>query len=300
MTETLTAELQLSSAAAADVQGTMTDVNTVDRVRGWKWKLASRLQTVLTTEQKERLFNLTERFEERDVFGLVCFVGPRGLAGPDWHYRADFKNRLHVLRLISDLLSAEQIEQIRAIENRYHAAVRELIASARAGNITREEFRTELSSLIESVTAEIRALLTDEQIAALEEILAERKQSFEEVVAAMKAAMYEALEATVEQIDAVESLCDRLTTSKDALFAQFVAGELTREELKSALNELNEIEKEQLMVVLDSKQMEIVLIHKALTLRSRRIDMRRHRDRATGDFNTGDGGPLFGENDLRG
>lgn len=300
LTTMLTTELQLSSVAEVNVQTAIADVNSLDRDRGWKWQLASRLQTVLTEAQKERLFNLTERFEEKDVFGLVCFVGPGGFAGPDWHFRADFKNRLHVLRLIRDLLSTEQIEQIQIIENRYHSAVRELIASARAGDISREAFRTELAALIESVTAEIRALLTEEQVAALEEILAERKQSSEELVAAMKRAMYDALDASAEQIDAVESLCDRLSTSKNALFAQYVAQEMTREELKSALNGLNEIEKEQLIVLLDRKQMEIVLIHKALTLRSRRIFMRRHRDQATGDFNTGDGGPLFGHDDFRG
>ena len=252
------------------------------------------MQQVLGDDKKAKLIELTERMEEKDVFGLVCFVGPGGLTGPDWKFRPVFKNRLQVIRLLSDQLTEAQVAEIRAIMARYRSAVKELIRKARAGEITRVEFADEMAALHRTTVQAVYGVLTDEQIADLEARIADRIAAFEAIVAAAKRAMYTALDATDEQIDATETMCARLDEAKDALFQEHHEGELTREDLKTALNALNEAEKDELTVILDDVQMEVVQIHKAILLRWRRVELRRHRDRRDGAFNSGDGGSLFG------
>lgn len=299
MTAMLVEELSLTSVEEAQVEATIKTVNVVNRQPGWEWTLAARLDSTLSDERKEKLFELTERIEEYDLFGLVCFVGPGGLTGPDWRTTPNFVNRLHVLRLIRDLLTEEQIEQIRNLQARYHANVRSLIAEVRAGTLSREEFVEQVKDLVSKVIAEIRALLTEEQVAALLERIEARKMKYEDIVVATKRAMYSAIDASEDQVNSVETLCDRLSEEKDALFSQFELGELSRQDLKTALNALNEIEKEELMQILDDSQFDIVLIHKAILLRWRRIDKRLHRDPVSRRFNAGDGGPLFGTSEAR-
>lgn len=297
MVEMLTSELSLSSSESQEVALAVesTDQLRVRREPGWSWALADSLQAVLTSDQKARLIALTERFEEREVFGLVCFVGPGGLTGPDWRDRPVFKNRFQVLRLISELLSEEQITEIRTILERRRSEMKALVEQVRQGEITREQFVDAVQALHEASLEAVYALLTDDQIAALEQHIQDRIEAFEAIVAATKRAMYDALDATESQIASIESLCDRISAEKDALLEQHFSGDLTREELKTSLNALNEIEKEELEQTLDATQMEVVLIHKAILLRWRRIEMRRHRRGADGRFTASDGGELFGD-----
>ncbi len=297
MVTMLSSELSLSTGETAEVSGIVADHET-DRQRrapGWSWKLADRLQQAFTEEAKAKLIALTERMEEKDVFGLVCFVGPGGLHGPDWKHRPVFANRLHAIRLIGDLLSEDQIEAIRLIQARHTGAVKALVRQVKAGELTRERFVEEMAALRSASLQAIYDLLTDEQIAALEAAIDERKQAYADAVAEAKRVMYAALDATQEQIDAIETMCERLTTEKDVLFEQHFNGDLSREDLKDALNALNEVEKEGLVATLDDVQMEVVQIHKAILLRWRRVEINRHRDRRDGRFNAGDGGSLFGE-----
>ena len=296
MVEMLTSELSLSASESSEIAAAIenSDADRHRRTPGWTWHLADSLQQVLGDDKKAKLIELTERMEEKDVFGLVCFVGPGGLTGPDWKYRPIFKNRLQVIRLLSDQLTAAQIEEIRAIMARYRSAVKELIRKARAGEITLVEFADEMGALYRATVQAVYGVLTDEQIADLEEKISDRIEAFEAIVAAAKRAMYSALDATDEQIDATETMCARLDEAKDALLQEHHDGDLTREELKTALNALNEVEKDELTMILDDVQMEVVQIHKAILLRWRRVDLRRHRDRRNGAFNSGDGGSLFG------
>ncbi|MCB0718528.1 MAG: hypothetical protein KDD65_08770 [Bacteroidetes bacterium] len=300
ITTMLESELSLTAVESGTIEAEIATVSTVRREPGWRWTLAARLQQALTDEQKARLIARTERFEEKDVFGLVCFVGPGGLTGPDWKGEPGVFGRIHLVRVINDLLTDVQKEQVRAILGTYHEQVRELVRLVKAQEITREEFREELESIIADVIAQVRDLLTDEQVATLEARLEERQQRFEELVEATKAAMYAALSATDPQIRAMGSLCERLTTEKDALFAQFDEGALSREELKDALNVLNQLEYAELATILDEAQFEIVQLHKALTLRWRRVALGLHRDRISGEFNSGSGGPIFGGHGQRG
>jgi hypothetical protein len=296
MVEMLTSELSLTTAESTTIAAAIenSDEDRRRRVPGWTWYLADSLQQVLGPERKAKLIELTERMEEKDLFGLVCFVGPGGLTGPDWKYRPVFKNRLQVIRLISNLLSNEQVTEIRAIQERYKNAVRDLIRQAKSGEITREVFAEELAALHAATVQEVYGVLTDEQIDALHDKISDRVEAYEAIVAAAKRAMYSALDATEPQVEAIETMCARLEEAKDALLQQHHEGEITREELKTALNALNEAEKSELTATLDDVQMEIVQIHKAILLRWRRIELRRHRDGRDSRFNAGDGGALFG------
>lgn len=296
MVEMLSSELSLSAVESQEVAAAVesTDQLRIRRAPGWSWALADSLQEVLSPEQKAKLIALTERFEEREVFGLVCFVGPGGLTGPDWRDRPIFKNRIQVLRLISELLSDDQIAEIRSILDRQHSEMKSLIEQVRQGEITREQFADAVQALHAVTVEAVYSVLTDDQIAALEQHIQDRKDAFAAIVAATKRAMYDALGATEAQISDIETLCERLSTEKDALLDQHFSGDLTREELKTALNALNEIEKDELGQTLDDAQMEVVLIHKAVLLRWRRIEMRRHRRGADGRFTASDGGEFFG------
>lgn len=275
LTSGLSQDLSLSASQQQAVQ------NAVDRNRhrmhepGFLWALAAELHATLTDEQKQRLFDLAaqrdERFGERGCagpggfgpgFGRPGHGGP-GHGGPGGDQAGPF----------DDLLTDEQKAAIEEIRARYRPQIEALFTAFRNGEIEQDAFREQMQVLREAMKAEIDALLTDEQKAAIEqrrtERQAEREAEREARRAQERAAMIEALGLSDGQVAALDALLEAQMAERDALFEQFLAETITCEALQTALAALKEAGDAALQDILDETQWEIKRIHDALAGRMR-------------------------------
>lgn len=282
----LVADLNLSSSEAQQMAQVMSDNSDRAHGPGFLWAVAAELQKKLTDEQKRKLYSVADRLGESA--GLLCtggFHSPPGIGGPRLQNNAgDFRSPPDILGdgffngLFNDLLSDEQKAAIEDIRAKYSPQIRDLIEAAHSGQITREAFMEEMKAIHASIHAEIEALLTEDQKAEIARRIAEKRAELENRRAAYReqavAAMKEALALTSEQEASFDELCDRIRSDVDELLAQFHDGSLTREEMLDALSALKEGERTAVEELLDETQWEIVLIHDALSIRSRHLPMR--------------------------
>ncbi len=298
LAEALATDLNLTASEAASVTRVMTGQGEHGREPGFLWYVAADLQTTLTDEQKERLFDLVAQYGDRGgLLGEPGFplggygMGPAGFAmGPDGFGMgpAGFGMRRggfgmgpggfgapHEGGLFDGILTDEQIAAVEAIRETYAPQFTELIEARRDGTLTHEAFLEEMAALREAVKAEIDALLTDEQRAEIEARIEERRAEHEAEREAMleqvRAAMKDALGLTDEQAAAVDELFAEQEAEREAILDQLREGTLTPEEAFAALGALKDAQQAALEALLDETQWEIVLIHDALTIRGRRL-----------------------------
>ncbi|WP_457652501.1 hypothetical protein [Rhodocaloribacter sp.] len=314
LAEALVADLNLTASEAASVTRVMTGQDGHGREPGFLWYVAADLQTTLTDEQKERLFDLVAQYGDRGgLLGEPGFplggygMGPAGFAmGPGGFgmRRGGFGmgpggfGAPHEGGLFDGILTDEQIAAVEAIRETYAPQFTELIEARRDGTLTHEAFLEEMAALRDAVKAEIDALLTDEQRAEIEARIEERRAEHEAEREAMleqvRAAMKDALALTDEQAAAVDELFAEQEAEREAIFDQLREGTLTPEEAFAALGALKDAQQAALEALLDETQWEIVLIHDALTIRGRRLAFARRGGAGFGG--PGQGGSGMGSN----
>lgn len=296
LSNTLAEELSLSASQAASVQQSITGHADERGDPGFLWYAAADLQQTLTDEQKATLFERTSQMGMAPFTGVCAFpmhrVGlPGGRPGfgrpgerpgfgrpgerpsfgrpgerPSFG-RPGFGDGTRPFSPFADLLTEEQQAAVEEIFTRYKPQVEALITAHRNGELTDEAFRTQMQALQEALRAEIDALLTDEQKAALEARRAEREAQITDYLGAVKAAMADALDLTAEQQASIEALCTAQQTAREELFESFQAGSLTAAELQTSLQALHAEETTTLQGLLNEQQYEIVEIHGALQAR---------------------------------
>ncbi|MEM6782551.1 MAG: hypothetical protein AAF624_02320 [Bacteroidota bacterium] len=216
---------------------------------GMLWTIAAEVHSRLTPEQIERLeAKLDERrtaLEDRRAELGDRPRGPRGgpgggPGGPGGPGGAAFD------RVLTDdlALSDAQTDAIGAIRDAYRAEFEVL----RESDLADEDRRAQAQALVEAMKAEIGAVLTEAQIAALEAHRAEREAEREERRAAEQAAMAEALALT----DAQQADFDAFRAEMEAQRGTVDPKEV-REALQAAIAE-----------ILDDTQEEIVTVCAAL------------------------------------
>lgn len=274
LSNTLTTELSLSEAQAARVAQSLTGHANRHGDPGFLWYAAADLQQTLTDEQKAELFERTSQMSEVPFIGVCAF--PMYRSGPPFGGRPGF-GRPGGGRPgfggpggdapFDGLLTEEQKAAVEEIFTRYRPQIEALITSHRSGELTNEAFREQMEALQEALRAEIDALLTDEQRAALEARRAEREAQVAAYLDAVKAAMADALDLTTDQQTAIEALCTDQQAAREALFASFQAGSLTEDALHTSLEALHAEEAATLESLLNEQQYEVVMIHGALQAR---------------------------------
>ncbi len=321
LAEALVTDLNLTASEAASVTRMMTGQDEHGREPGFLWYVAADLQTTLTDEQKERLFDLVAQYGERGgLLGEPGFplggygMGPGGFAmGPGGFgtRRGGFAmgsggmgpggfGAPHEGGLFDGILTDEQIAAVEAIRETYAPQFTELIEARRDGTLSHEAFLEEMAALRDAVKAEIDALLTDEQRAEIEARIEERRAEHEAEREAMleqvRAAMKDALALTDEQTAAVDELFAEQEAEREAIFDQLREGTLTPEEAFAALGALKDAQQAALEALLDETQWEIVLIHDALTIRGRHLAFARRGGAGQGGFGQRTNG--FGSNGM--
>lgn len=219
---------------------------------GVGWYAAADIQDVLTSEQIATIAARQEQVRDRiaarraDSFGQGRNGpgtrqrgarggrgGPGGAGGGPW---AEL-----------DLTQAQQ-DVIRAVMEEYRPQLEALRDQVHSGSLTREEARDQASAIRDAIRAEVEAVLTPEQLAALDDLRTargDRAQDREEARQQARDAMTEALGLTAEQQTQIEAL-------RDAPRA-----EGTRQERREAHRDAFE-------AILTVEQLEIVTVHDAL------------------------------------
>lgn len=264
MAETLTAELQLSGAQAADVRSAFAGQD--GKGPGRLWHVAAALQDRLTDAQKERLRALTERVAEqmKDARGEPA---ARRTPGAGFGHRMGQGDRAG----LAGVLTEEQRETLAEKRDEIHAQMESLRADKEAGTLSEADFREQMKALMDDMRQQMEALLTDEQKATLAERREELKARMEERKAAAEAARIEALGLSDEQQTALRKLREEHKTAAEALKAQVQAGSLTGEDAREAFRALRDEMKTEGADILTDTQKEIVAIHRALSLRMLRM-----------------------------
>ena len=226
-----------------------------DREPGFLWKLAAELQQTLTEEEKNNIFARLEEVKEKGK--------DRGKdAGKDRG-----KKDGGALRVIYSVLADDQKPQFDAIMKEFRTGMDAIFSSIKAGEMTREEAKTEIESMEETMKSAIDALLTDDQKTQLEQMRADRKAEKKAYMEAVHQAKIEALGLTVDQIAAIETARAETKAAMEALKAQVESEDLTKEEAREAAKAIFESNKTTMDAIFTATQIEIIKIHKYLEMR---------------------------------
>ncbi len=259
--EALQTELDLSAAQAQEINGVLA-THAGEEV-GALWFVAAELQERLTEEQKASLF--ARAAERRDAFRARRAEGAPGrLNGKGRMRRAGGFIRGALEGPLAERLTEEQQTAFDELRARHREAMRALIDRKREGTLAPEDFREQMRSLNESMKAEVGALLTDEQKAALEARREEGRQARRARAGERLEAMAEALELTPEQQAKLRELRETHRAAMKAFMEEARAGERDREEIRAALAEMRAAQRAGRAGVLTDRQEEIVRLHRIL------------------------------------
>ncbi len=223
---------------------------------GRLWIIAGELQDQLTDEQKRKMFALLNQYEERlaEKGRLLMFNNWPALIG----------QRVPQCAI---QFTREQLEVIQQIRAEYAEKLEELKTAYREGSISREEFGEMMSACMAALHEEIRALLTDEQKSRYETCLRLKDEIIEEKISPAYTVMVRVLGLTEGQKSELIGLQQEMRRAHVFLNAEFKNGNIDRNEFVQGIKRIRNLRDEGLQRILDSKQYEIVLIHRALTLR---------------------------------
>ncbi len=224
------------------------------------WFVSARLQDFLTERQKAKLFRAADHYGEQHLQKLVGVYGPCDIDRPgslDGAVRIPF----HV---IVALLTREQRAEAAAIRARYHDQIEAIHRKVRSGELRREEAAEELQALHDALAAALRGLLTDEQVAAIEDRIAARGHDDGSHLQALKQAMIEALGLRERQVAALDGLHRAQCTALQELVDRAQSGRITRAEYRTGLERLVAAKAGAYADILVGKQVETAQIHDAL------------------------------------
>lgn len=231
---------------------------------GFLWRVAAELQQTLSAEEKSVLF---ERMNDHI---LNIFSRNFKFNKKDQRYGARGEN---VLRGVRSILSDDQVTVFDEILKSHSQHMAEIKSQIQTGSITREEAHNQLQTLGETLRAEIEALLSSEQLEALEQKQAEHgfkgkdRRNMEANVDEVKAVMYEVLNFTEDQIAAFEAINEEVKIALQALNDKLKNGSINREQFREAAELIFTDRSEKLAEILTDTDLEILKIHNALQLR---------------------------------
>ena len=234
-----------------------------DREPGFLWKLAAELQQTLTEEENNNILTRLEEVKEKSK--------DRGKDTDKGQDKGAEKGRGKkdggALRVIYSVLTDDQKTQFDAIMEEFRTGMDAIFASIKAGEMTREEAKSEIESMEETMKSSIDALLTDDQKAQLEQMRADRKAEKEAYMEAARQVKIEALGLTDDQIAAIETTRAETKAAMEALKTQVESEDLTKEEAREAAKAIFEANKTAMDAIFTATQIEIIKIHKYLKMR---------------------------------
>lgn len=253
------ASLQLSPTLREKIRAAFEAQSEYAGEPGFLWYVADELQTTLTDDDWAELEAARERFQDRrgDRRGRMG----RRMGGPDGPMGG-----FPLARLIPDLTDAQR-EQIADLRETYADDFLELRESYRAGTLSEEEARGEREALWNDILADLADILTEEQLAVLNERRAEfqeRREDRQDRRAQTRAVAIEVLGLTPDQQDALQTLRTERREAARAIFQAVRDGAMSRDEAKIALQALREEGQAARAEILTEEQLETMQLHRAL------------------------------------
>ena len=246
---------------------------------GFLWKVAAELQAELSDDEKQRLFGWMDDQLVPYLYGAnMDKRGGHTPGGPD---RGGID-----IKMLYTVLDDAQKETLRTILDSYRTQMSAVMNKVKDGTLDRAAAKAELEALETAMHAEIDALLTDDQKAAIDAKLAEMQQKMDAMRQAAHDAMVGALEMTSEEEAALETINKESAEAQKALMEKAKAEEMNREDLKEALTQLIADRNSKIETLFNDKQVEIIKIYTALGMQ-----YSKHCDKKGDDKgNRGDGG----------
>ena len=258
-------DLGLSETSASAVNDVLNRHGSGGKHRepGFLWKVAGELADKLSEEEKARLF---EKMEEKEIplFGsLKTLKGKKGKGSKGKKGSSYFDG-------IKKVLTDDQKVTFKAIKVAYKEKFKTIQGQVKDGTLSKEDAKAQKDALKEAMKAEIDALLTDEQKAQLEQNKTDRKEKRKAYRDSTKAVKVAVLGMTTDQLTAFDAAHQEARDAAKALFEKSKNGDIDKDTLREGLKNIFAAKNEKMASIFDDSQLEIIKIHKALSLRKKK------------------------------
>lgn len=295
-------DLELQTTERNEVQTFFAQRTHKQHTPGFLWTTAAELRETLDAAQVAALIEMADSiraegallgegafFGRPTVRGMGPAMGRRPGAGerPGPAGMGPMKPRFsgherHLGGILDSLLTDTQKEAVEAIRLNYQDQLKSLHEQFKAGEIDRVVFVTSMQTIMDAMKAEVMALLTDEQKAAIEAAIAEHEATMAEKLAekqarmqanalAVMSAMFDALDADDAQRGALTTIYEAQRVAMQVLHEAARSGQLVDDALMAALTELKDAERTAVAGVLSEDQLITFDLHNALTIRAVRV-----------------------------
>ena len=253
----LSSDLGLSESSASAVNDVLNRHGRKGKHRepGFLWKVAGELAVELSDEEKARLF---EKMDEKEIPLFGSSKGKKGKKGKSYFSQ------------IKKVLTDDQKVTFKAIKVAYKERFKAIHEQVKDGTLSKEDAKAQKDALREALKAEIDALLTDEQKAQLEQNKADRKEKRKAYRDSTKAVKVAVLGMTTDQLTAFDAAHQEARDAAKALFEKSKNGDIDKDTLREGLKNIFAAKNEKMLGIFDDSQIEIIKIHKALSLRKKK------------------------------
>ena len=253
----LSSDLGLSESSASAVNDVLNRHGRKGKHRepGFLWKVAGELAVELSDEEKARLF---EKMDEKEIPLFSSSKGKKGKKGKSYFSQ------------IKKVLTDDQKVTFKAIKVAYKERFKAIHEQVKDGTLSKEDAKAQKDALREALKAEIDVLLTDEQKAQLEQNKADRKEKRKAYRDSTKAVKVAVLGMTTDQLTAFDAAHQEARDAAKALFEKSKNGDIDKDTLREGLKNIFAAKNEKMLGIFDNSQLEIIKIHKALSLRMKK------------------------------
>ena len=253
----LSSDLGLSESSASAVNDVLNRHGRKGKHRepGFLWKVAGELAVELSDEEKARLF---EKMDEKEIPLFGSSKGKKGKKGKSYFSQ------------IKKVLTDDQKVTFKAIKVAYKERFKAIHEQVKDGTLSKEDAKAQKDALREALKAEIDVLLTDEQKAQLEQNKADRKEKRKAYRDSTKAVKVAVLGMTTDQLTAFDAAHQEARDAAKALFEKSKNGDNDKDTLREGLKNIFAAKNEKMLDIFDDSQIEIIKIHKALSLRKKK------------------------------
>ena len=253
----LSSDLGLSESSASAVNDVLNRHGRKGKHRepGFLWKVAGELAVELSDEEKARLF---EKMDEKEIPLFGSSKGKKGKKGKSYFSQ------------IKKVLTDDQKVTFKAIKVAYKERFKAIHEQVKDGTLSKEDAKAQKDALREALKAEIDVLLTDEQKAQLEQNKADRKEKRTAYRDSTKAVKVAVLGMTTDQLTAFDAAHQEARDAAKALFEKSKNGDIDKDTLREGLKNIFAAKNEKMLGIFDDSQIEIIKIHKALSLRKKK------------------------------
>ena len=253
----LSSDLGLSESSASAVNDVLNRHGRKGKHRepGFLWKVAGELAVELSDEEKARLF---EKMDEKEIPLFSSSKGKKGKKGKSYFSQ------------IKKVLTDDQKVTFKAIKVAYKERFKAIHEQVKDGTLSKEDAKAQKNALREALKAEIDVLLTDEQKAQLEQNKADRKEKRKAYRDSTKAVKVAVLGMTTDQLTAFDAAHQEARDAAKALFEKSKNGDIDKDTLREGLKNIFAAKNEKMLGIFDDSQIEIIKIHKALSLRKKK------------------------------